>query len=642
MRLIACLWLPLFVQSQNVTIKGLWSQWHKITFDFIGPYTEEQAAPSPFATYRLTVTFTHSGSDGETSYDVPGFFAADGNAAHTGATGGNVWRCHFSPPHVGMYHYRVAFLTGDGIILDPSLAGESAGYMDGLEGDFVVGYSNKTGRDARAMGLLQYVDERYLWLAGSEEYFLKIGTDSPENLLAYADFDNTPNTYDLRKEYIQHIADWREGDPTWADGRGKGLIGAVNYLSWKGLNMLSFLTFNVQGDDMNVFPYTSVWGYRIDVSKTDQWEIVFEHANSKGIGLHVKTQETENEHLHGNSTFDVRRAIYYRELIARFGHHPLLIWNLGEETKMPSWVLLAAAEYIRKVDPYGHSIDVHTYPDWKNDVYPALMWNNASKVTGASLQCVPETINAEINEWIQRSAESPHPFVVSNDEQNPYYLGVQIDDIDPDHDFIRRHALWGSFLAGGGGVEFYFGWGFRWHQTGEQGPIIGNDDEEDVPYSTCSDITCEDFHTRDKMFSQAFLAWRFMTQNDIPFWEMNGMNHLTPQPDDFVFAKLGDIYLIYTFTNTTEVLLEVASGVNYSVRYWNPKTGGDMIDNGQIIPAGEPGGNTTSRTVTMPMLQAAQVGSPDVLIIVRRVDFAAARSLLREREQLEDLQELVS
>ena len=46
------------------------------------------------------------------------------------------------------------------------------------------------------------------------------------------------------------------GDPTWGDGKGKAIIGAVNYLASKGMNAVSFLTFNIEGDDRNVFLYT--------------------------------------------------------------------------------------------------------------------------------------------------------------------------------------------------------------------------------------------------------------------------------------------------------------------------------------------------------------------------------------------------
>lgn len=70
---------------------------------------------------------------------------------------------------------------------------------------------------------------------------------------------------------------------------------------------------------------------RFDCSKLDQWEIVFEHMQRKGVLLHVVTQETENERLLDDGDTGPLRKLYYRELIARFAHHPALVWNLGEE-----------------------------------------------------------------------------------------------------------------------------------------------------------------------------------------------------------------------------------------------------------------------------------------------------------------------
>ena len=79
----------------------------------------------------------------------------------------------------------------------------------------------------------------------------------------------------------------------------RDIIGAINYLSDQGANGFSFLTMNILGDDKNVFPYVQDTDrLRIDVSKTAQWEIVFEHATKKGMYLHFKTQEKGNDGSH--------------------------------------------------------------------------------------------------------------------------------------------------------------------------------------------------------------------------------------------------------------------------------------------------------------------------------------------------------
>ena len=58
-------------------------------------------------------------------------------------------------------------------------------------------------------------------------YWIRGGTDSPENFLAYAGFDNTPPSH----KYAAHPEDWRPGDPDWGDGDGRAIIGVLNYLA---------------------------------------------------------------------------------------------------------------------------------------------------------------------------------------------------------------------------------------------------------------------------------------------------------------------------------------------------------------------------------------------------------------------------
>ncbi|MFW6162106.1 MAG: DUF5060 domain-containing protein, partial [Planctomycetota bacterium] len=317
----------------SVKLTGEPRKWHKVTLSFGGPAASETAEPNPFTDFRLVVTFRN----GETRHVVPGYYAADGDAANTGAAAGNVWRAHFCPDRTGTWSWTASFRKGPGVaVADEPEAGESAGLFDGATGTLEIGPTDKEGRDHRAHGLLQYVGRRYLRFAETGEWFLKQGADAPENLLAYADFDgsfkNDGIKDNLVKTWQPHVRDWRPGDPTWADGKGKGLIGAVNYLAAEGMNAMSFLPLNIGGDDRNVFPYlTYDERARMDCSRLDQWEIVFEHADRQGIYLHFKTLETENELLLDRGNLGPQRKLYYRELIARFAHHLALNWNLGEE-----------------------------------------------------------------------------------------------------------------------------------------------------------------------------------------------------------------------------------------------------------------------------------------------------------------------
>jgi hypothetical protein len=161
------------------------------------------------------------------------------------------------PDEVGRWSYKASFRTGSDVTLssDPK-AGKPAAF-DGAEGTFSIGANIKRGRDFRGKGFLKYVGKRYLQFAETGEYFLKGGADSPENFLAYADFDGTYDTAELKRKgeaagakflhrYGPHVRDWKAGDPTWKDGKGKGMIGALNYLASKGMNSVYFIPYKYE------------------------------------------------------------------------------------------------------------------------------------------------------------------------------------------------------------------------------------------------------------------------------------------------------------------------------------------------------------------------------------------------------------
>ncbi|HAX93119.1 MAG TPA: hypothetical protein DCY25_04075, partial [Bacteroidales bacterium] len=171
----------------DVEIGGDMKVWHKITFTFAGPATSEYDTVNPFTDYRLDVEF----SNGNQKIIVPGYFAADGNAAETSARSGNKWRAHFCPPSAGAWNYNVTFLKGKNIaIIDDPGKGEKL-FMDGKSGTFEIAETDKSAPDFRAKGRLQYDGTRYLKHAGTGEVFLKGGADSPENFLGYREFDGT-------------------------------------------------------------------------------------------------------------------------------------------------------------------------------------------------------------------------------------------------------------------------------------------------------------------------------------------------------------------------------------------------------------------------------------------------------------------
>lgn len=546
------------IPSGSPEITGVLRKWHKINLTFDGPETSETSTPNPFLDYRLNVLFRQ----GDRKYLVPGYYAADGNAAQTGANSGNKWRVHFSPDATGPWHYTVSFRGGSRIaVSDDPQTGIPIREIDGVQGVFDVAPTDKTGRDHRAKGRLQYVGKRYLRFAETGESFLKQGADAPENLFAYADFDGDFKTDGHKDHFIKtwqaHVRDWRPGDPTWQGDKGKGLIGAINYLADKGMNVFSFLTLNVAGDDGNVFPYLTYHErYRMDASRLDQWEIVFEHGDRLGMYLHFKTSETENELLLDNGDTDVQRKLYYRELIARFAHHLALNWNLGEENgalgrhNQNTPQRKAMAKYFHDHDPYGHLIVIH------NGRQPDDLLGDESVLTGYSLQTNRTdfgNVHGQIVRWIQKSAEAGKPWVVACDEPGDASHSLITDAEDPEHNDARMNGLWGCLLGGGAGNEWYFGYKH--------------------PHS---DLTCEDWRSRDLWWDQCRIALEFFRMH-LPFAEMASHDSLTTAPDSYCFAAPGEIYAIMLRPDTSTALDLGDTDAEFDIRWFNPRTGGPLL-----------------------------------------------------------------
>lgn len=593
----------------SVVVSGDLKQWHKVTLTFDGPFAHERdTQPNPFTDIRLNVTFTHE--SGAPRYVVPGYFAADGNAAESGAASGTKWRAHFAPDKAGRWTWEARMVQGKSVAVgleSNDVLPRTVTTVDGKHGEFTIAASDKTGRDFRGHGRLQYVGKHHLQFAASKQYFLKAGPDAPETLLAYADFDNTiagkADKMPL-KSWQPHAGDWKAGDPTWRGGKGKGLIGALNYLAGKGVNAFSFLTYNAAGDGDNVWPFVERDGkLNYDCSKLDQWGIVFDHATARGLYLHFKLQENEMddnrlggpkrterelpEALDGGK-LGIERRLYCREIIARYGHALALNWNIGEENTQSTEEVRDMAKFLHVTDPYKHNIVLHTFPPEQEKVYTPLL-GDQSLLSGQSLQNSWNAAHQKTLHWLRASTAAGRPWVVAQDEQNPAGLGVPPDPGYKGHDGIavekelkgskaegnfkgkpytlhdiRKLTLWGTLMAGGAGVEYYFGYA--------------------LPEN---DLVCEDFRSRDKSWDYCRIALDFFRDEKIPFAEMANANQLVGNAKDsndkFCFAKAGELYLVYlpngTKGGTTDLDLTAAKG-EFSVKWFNPRTGGKLMDGG--------------------------------------------------------------
>lgn len=538
---------------------GSYQKWHRIEVIFDGPQAEESSAT--FRNYRLDVTFV---SPSGKIYKVPGFFDADGDPGNTSATRGNKWKARFAGGEEGEWKYTTHFVSGDNVAADLS-GGRGGTFPDGETGTFIIGPQDKSGKDFRAKGKLEYVGEHYLRFADGD-YFVKCGSNSPEVLLEYGEFDGTPgHENDL---FQPNIKDWRPGDPIWKEGKGKGIIGLVNYLSNLGVNGHYFLCMNAYGDGKEAWPWIAADSIHIyDVSKLAQWEMLFTHFDRMGLMVHFQLSESENtnyfEALEGQGSFADSRKIFYREMVARFGHHMALTWNVGEENQAKGTGFEKPnthdqrrefATHIRELTYYNDHISVHNGPGGVfDDIFPQLI--GYRDYTGPSLQTYlikpkskPQMLSNhdEVRKWYDLSAASGHKWVVSVDE--PWFGKKSPESLA---DVIRKEVVWGAILAGGH-MEFY----------------TGNDDVKHIDYSTYEDC-----------WKAMGIAAKFMNSNlATEVVNMIPNDNLAMGEENWALANEGQTYLVY-LKNGGEgtVDLSGAHGRDFSVQWFNPRTGGALM-----------------------------------------------------------------
>jgi hypothetical protein len=280
--------------------------------------------------------------------------------------------------------------------------------------------------------------------------------------------------------------------------------------------------------------------------------------------------------------------LYCRELIARFGHALALNWNIGEENTQTAEEVRDMVKFLHDTDPYRHHIVLHTFPPEQEKVYRPLL-GDKSLLTGVSLQNSWKAAHQQTLLWVRESAAAGRPWVVANDEQNSASLGVPPDPGYKGHDGIaqegrttdaatghtaskpytmhdvRKLCLWGTFMAGGAGVEYYFGY--------------------KLPEN---DLVCQDLRSRDKSWDYCRIALNFFRDEKIPFAEMSSANALIGNTKDdntnFCFAKPGEVWLVYlpegTKGGTSDLDLSGAKG-SFDVKWFNTRVGGKLV-NGSV------------------------------------------------------------
>ncbi len=577
----AALFLSFAQTALAQTVDGAGARFETVTLTVEGPEMDERTGSNPFADVRLDWIVSH----GETTWTIPGYFDGCGKAADNGCTSGNIWRAHFVPPLEGNFDWEVEFRSGPDMAVSPSPGQGLEG--NGTTGTFMV--SGQSSDPVRARGLLRYTGESYYRYSGDSSVFFKFGPDAPENMLAYSGFDATPNFKDFRKSWLAHTDDLKSDgiSELWGSDRsGAGLLGMFDYLADAGANSVSMLLWNAGGDDRNVFPHllaVPVTQYekmkpreqwdaglvqdRFDLSKLDQWQRALSYADMRGLHLHFKLQETENDSFMDDGALGRTRKLYMREMVARFGHFLALTWNLGEENVQHPGDVRHIATYLGALDPYDHPLVLHSYPDQKQR-YRAFLGPD-TPLNGLSLQGRQDDISDlrfDVINWINEAKLAGKPLVMAYDEPgradggagvDPDYPNAQLPserELSLDPDLFLRSGLWNALTAGANGVEAYYG-----YKTG------------------CSDLDCQDHRTRARLWREGRIALDFFRQHvGDRAASMKAADHLTRAREDFVFAHPGEFYVIVP-GEEAELIMETG-GIEgqFSVRWFDRVNGGDL------------------------------------------------------------------
>ena len=531
----------------------------------------ESGTPNPFLDRRLNITLTSPSND---TFVVPGYFAGDGSGPTTTSNSGEIFRVRFTPTEAGAWSWLVNFRAGTELAVDLDPLAGTPGPGDGLSGTFTVNPPDATAPGFFAKGRLRYVGGHYLQFLNGD-YYVKGGVDSPENWLGYVGFDNTfdggagPNTATGLHEFPTHAADWNPGDPDWnrtdppGTNDGRAIIGALNYLHSTGVNSIYFLPMNIGGDGKDSWPYigpinpngsTSNDNTRFDNSKLAQWDIFFNHAQSLGILLHFVLNEAEapNKQELDNAELGVERKLFYREMIARFGYHNAIQFNISEEYNLNLNLgvpkVLDFAAHISAVDPYDIPVTVHNAGAGENASNgPWSPFYDEADIDLTSIQDARQTTNWGdiVEDYRTESTAAGRPLPVMVDEP-----GSPTRDFDNDFDEFRKRVIWPILMSGGGGEWF-----------------INNRDQ-----------ALEDFREFDKIWTETGHVVRFFEEN-LPFNDMlpsdgliSGASNCFEGVD--VFALTGQVYAVYygCADNTGMLDLTGAAG-ELELRWFNPRNG---------------------------------------------------------------------
>jgi hypothetical protein len=464
------------------------AQWRRVELKLAGPPSQSRGEPNPF---DIVVDGLFTAPSGK-QWKVPGFYDGDGQ----GSADGRVWKVRFAADEPGEWTFASRSP-------EPSLEGWTATLTvtappDSAAGLYRWGRLEAVGTAADKIRYLKFRDG---------PYWLKAGCDDPENFLGkYANY----NTHAKR-------------------------IAAIDYLAATGINSLYVMTHNLDGDDNDVWPWlgqtarqakaNSAAHARFDVPRLHEWLQVFEHMQDQGMVVHLVLEDDS-----AWKGYDHQR--YYREMVARFGHLPGLVFNFGEESnenyKLPE--ALAFVQILKDVDPYNHPRGIHNVNRPDNAYVDAPQVDFTSIQTGSPGRRAGggRAHNQLVIDWIERCRQ-----------RQRRVLMVGVDEGRPEED---RTAWWSAYL--GGGV---------W-----EAHVLP---PYDRPMSAWETVWTQLGGTRAFMES-------------MPFWEMHPANEVVKSGKAFCLAKRGEVYALYLPEGGT-IEIELPPSKTYTAAWWNPDQGKD-------------------------------------------------------------------
>jgi hypothetical protein len=160
-------------------------------------------------------------------------------------------------------------------------------------------------------------------------------------------------------------------------------------------------------------------------------------------------------------------------------------------------------------------------------------------------------VHGQILNWLKKSEKAGKQWAIAIDEPGDARYALVPDDVDPAKDNARINGLWGAFTAGAWGAEWYFGY--------------------DNPHS---DLTCQDYRSRDLFWDQCRHLLHFFKGNNIPLGETENHDNLV-QNGDYCLANPGEMYIVVLRNGSGTIHLENVEG-SFSVKWFDPRNGGEL------------------------------------------------------------------